>query len=190
MWKNKGRSYSRPISRVKNLSETTDKPVNWPPYKLCHHRLAPPPSLPLPPSSPGWWIRCGRGSAIVNMISWKGWISPSAKTQLRRKVTCRVEVRIYRNIEEILTLWIFSGFYCPQDQVCIKPCPQGAYCVRDKLVNATVSFLHDLIHDRVSGTVLSWLVRWTLGREVRHWLGLWAKQFNFTVFLPPRSVIC
>ena len=137
MWKNKGRSYSRPISRVKNLSETTDKPVNWPPYKLCHHRL----SLPLPPSSPGWWIRCGRGSAIVNMISWKGWISPSAKTQLRRKVTCRVEVRIYRNIEEILTLWIFSGFYCPQDQVCIKPCPQGAYCVRDKLVKATVSFL-------------------------------------------------
>ena len=42
---------------------------------------------------------------------------------------------------EILTLCLFAGFYCPQDQVCIIPCPRGAYCVKDMLINATVSHL-------------------------------------------------
>ena len=101
---------------------------------------SPPPPLPPPPFLLSWWIRHKRGSVIVYMFSWKGWIWPSAKTQLRRKVICRLEVRIYRKIEEILTLWLFLGFYCLQDRLCIIPCPKGAYCVRDKLVNATVSF--------------------------------------------------
>lgn len=41
----------------------------------------------------------------------------------------------------MLTFTLFAGFYCPPDQLCIIPCPLGAYCVKDKLVNATVSLL-------------------------------------------------
>jgi len=41
----------------------------------------------------------------------------------------------------MLTFTLLVGFYCLQDLVCIIPCPLGAYCVKDKLVNATVSLL-------------------------------------------------
>ena len=46
-----------------------------------------------------------------------------------------------RHVEEMLTFTLSPGFYCDQDKVCIIPCPRGAYCVRDKLVDSTVSHL-------------------------------------------------